>query len=127
MNTKKRILLIEDNADIRLFEKFTLEKAGYEVLESDNAKDGINIAIQEGPDLILLDIRLPYKERGIGAAKILRQSKETAHIPIVFLTAYPRYMDSGEIKSIPNSGFITKDADDNTLLTYIETFLNKDQ
>jgi len=127
MATKKKILLVEDNADVRRLEKFTLENAGYEVLESNNAKDGINIAIKEKPDLILLDIRLPYNEKGIGAAKALRQNKETSDIPIIFVTAYPSYMDSSEVKNISNSGFITKDTDDKTFLKYVETFLTNNK
>ena len=125
MNSKKRILIVEDDRDTRFLEKFALEKAGYEVLESDNAKDAIEIAIKESPDLILLDIRLPYRERGIGTAKILRKTEKAANIPIIFVTAYQSYEDSGEIKTIPNSGFITKDTDEKTFLKYIETFLSK--
>ncbi|MEE8360006.1 MAG: response regulator, partial [Candidatus Omnitrophota bacterium] len=68
----KRILIVEDDPDLRLIEKTQLEAAGYSVIESDNASDGISMAIKEKPDVIIMDVRLPYKKRGIGAAKIIR-------------------------------------------------------
>jgi len=74
---KKRILLVEDNADHRLIERTSLEAEGFEVLEAGTAKKGIELALKEVPDLILMDIRLPYKAKGIGAAKILRKDRRT--------------------------------------------------
>ena len=122
---KKRILIIEDDADMRLIEKEILDGAGYEVLESDNAKDGIELAVKEKPDLILMDIRLPYKKKGIGAAKIIRNNEKTRHIPIIFVTGYSIWEQSQEVKSISNCGYLTKPFEIRTFLKYIEYYLNK--
>jgi CheY-like chemotaxis protein len=120
---KKRILIIEDNPDHRMLEKQALIAAGCEVFEADNAKDGITLALAEKPDLIVMDIRLPYKSKGIGAAKILRDNEETRSIPIVFVTAYDTFEHEKTIESISNSGFFLKSGDPQALVRYIERFL----
>jgi CheY-like chemotaxis protein len=105
---KKVILIIEDDDDFRLIEKTCLEKMGYEIIEASSAEDGIDLAIEKKPDLILMDIRLPYKKRGIGAARILRNNEDTRDIPIIFVTAYAAGEYADEIGHIPNCGYITK-------------------
>ena len=68
----KKILIVEDDINIREVEKGLLESRGYQVLEAGSAKDGVALALSERPDLILMDIRLPSKKRGIGAARNIR-------------------------------------------------------
>ena len=104
----KRILIIENDAAMRELERSILEHAGYVVSEADNAKDGITIAAAEMPDLILMDVRLPHKKRGIGAAKILRKKDETREIPIIFVSAYPAREESKEVTNITKCGYIIK-------------------
>lgn len=120
---KKKILMIEDNPDERLLQRTILEKAGYEVLEADNGKDGLNLALTESPDLILLDIRLPCKSKGIGLAKLLREDERTKDTPIVFVSAHFVFKDSNIIKTISNSGFFVKSPDLAGFLEYIARFL----
>lgn len=105
---KKRILIIEDDYSMRTLEKKILESSGYEVLEATNGKEGTALAIKEKPDLILMDIRLPSKKRGIGAARLIRRAPETSHIPIVFVTCYTKGEDTREVTNIPNCGYLTK-------------------
>jgi len=105
---KKKILIVEDKTDTRWWEKAALEIAGFEVLEAGDAKEGINLAIKQKPDLVLMDIRLPYKKRGIGAAKILRNTKETRDIPIIFITGYSEFKESKEVKNITNCSYLIK-------------------
>ncbi len=120
---KKKILLIEDSADQRLLERIVLTDAGYEVLESDNSSDGFELAVKERPDLVLMDIRLPYKKRGINAAQAMRNNRRTRGIPIIFYTSYPLWEESAIIKNIPKSIYLTKSADSAILLKSIEQFL----
>jgi two-component system cell cycle response regulator DivK len=105
---KKRILVVEDDFEMRKLEKELLETAGYEILEAGNAKDGIAVAVKERPDLILMDIRLPSKKRGIGAARILRKDERTRGIPIIFVTGYTEGEDTEEVKNIANCEYVTK-------------------
>jgi len=122
---KKKILIVEDNPDERLLTRTVLTHAGYAVLEANCAADGIDLAIKEVPDLILMDIRLPQESKGIGAARTLRDDVRTKDIPIIFLTAYIIYKNTAEIRNTPNSELLLKSADPKTLLKTIEKFLQK--
>ena len=124
MNTaKKKILIIEDDDSMRGLEKKLLEAHGFEVLEATTAKEGTDLAINNNPDLILMDIRLPSKKRGIGAAKILRSHEQTANIPIVFVTGYNRGEDTAEVQNIPNCGYIVKPFENEDFLATINRYL----
>ena len=119
---RKKALVVDDNASSLMLEKDLLEVAGFEVFEAENAADGIAIARREKPDIIIMDVRLPDM-RGSEAARILRQDKETSHIPIVFVTASVMAEGMGEIKNIPNSGFIGKPIDTRTFAKEISQFI----
>jgi DNA-binding response OmpR family regulator len=123
---KKKILIVEDNADMRTLEKDILEEAGYETLQASRAKEGIAIALEEVPDLILMDVRLPSKKRGIGAAKILRKEEKTKDIPIIFVTAFDLIEDLGEVKTITKSDHILKPFEITDFLNKVKTWLEKE-
>jgi two-component system, cell cycle response regulator DivK len=103
----KKALVVDDNTNNLTLEKDLLEVAGFEVFISENAADGIAIALKEKPDIIILDVRLPDM-RGTEAASILRQDKQTSDIPIVFVTASVMAGGIEEIRNFTNSGFIGK-------------------
>jgi len=117
---EKKILVIEDNPDFRQMEKKLLELAGYKVLEADNSKDGIRLAISEMPDLVIMDIRLPDKKRGIGAARLIRNNEKSRGIPILFLTGYVGGDATAEVRNIPNTRYLTKPVDMEILLKEIK-------
>ncbi len=119
---KKIALVVDDNANNLLLEKDLLEVAGFEVFQADNATDGIAIAKRELPVIIIMDVRLPDM-RGYEAAKILRDDKETTHIPIVFVTASVLAEGNDDIKNITNSGFIGKPINTRTFVSEISRFL----
>jgi len=119
---RKRVLVVDDNANNLLLEKDLLEVAGFEVFEAKNATDGIALARKEKPDIILMDVRLPDM-RGTEAARILRQDKEARNIPIIFVTASVMAEGVEEIKNIPNSGFIGKPINTRTFVKEISQFI----
>lgn len=119
---KKKALVIDDNGNNLMLEKDLLDVAGFEVLEAENAADGITIARREKPDIIIMDVRLPDM-RGTEAARILRQDKETSDIPIVFVTASVMAEGREEIKEITNSGFIGKPINTRTFAKEISQFI----
>ena len=119
---RKKALIIDDNEKNRMLEKDLLEVAGFEVLEAENAADGIAIARREKPDIIIMDVRLPDM-RGTEAARILRQDKETRDIPIVFVTASVMAEGRLEIDAIPNSGFIGKPINTRTFAKEVSQFI----
>jgi CheY-like chemotaxis protein len=82
-----RILVAEDEADIRELVAFSLEAiAGFEVVKAKNGAEAVEMARQEVPDLILMDVRMP-KMTGVEACSKLKEIPETEKIPIVFLSA----------------------------------------
>jgi CheY-like chemotaxis protein len=116
----KKVLIVEDNADMRSLERDVLEKRGYEVFEANNAKDGVALAIKIVPDVILMDIRLPSKKRGIGAARTLRENEKTRNVPIIFVTGYAGVEESTEIQHIDNCTYLTKPVELNELVDEVE-------
>ena len=119
----KKVLIVEDNAQMRFLEREILEERGYEVLESATSKDGIDLAVEKVPDIILMDVRLPSKKRGIGAAKALRKIDKTRDIPIIFVTGYADGEGSPEIKSITNCGYLTKPFEVKTFIEKVEKYI----
>jgi DNA-binding response OmpR family regulator len=86
MPEAKRVLVAEDEPDIRGLIVFSLEYAGYEVIEALNGDEAIKLAEREQPDLILLDVRMP-RINGYEACAVLKSQESTRGIPVVFLSA----------------------------------------
>jgi len=82
----KKILIAEDDTDIRCLVAYSLEYAGYEVIQALNGDEAVELAESEQPDLILLDVRMP-RMNGYEACAVLRSRESTRAIPIVFLSA----------------------------------------
>ena len=85
--TQERILIVDDDANIRALLTVLLEHEGYQVLTAMDGEDGIATAIAEKPTLILLDVRMP-KMDGLQACAKLRENPVTHDIPVIFLTAF---------------------------------------
>jgi len=81
-----KILVAEDERDIRELIAYTLKFAGYEIVQASNGVEAVDLATQEKPDLILMDVRMP-RMTGYQACKVLKQKPETKDIPVIFLSA----------------------------------------
>ncbi len=81
-----KILIAEDERDIRDLIIFTLRFAGHEVLAATNGEEALGIALKEVPDLILMDVRMP-RMTGYEACKRMKQENTIKHIPVAFLSA----------------------------------------
>lgn len=81
-----KILVAEDERDIRDLVSFTLQYAGYDVISASNGEEALQLALKEKPDLILSDVRMP-KMTGYEVCKRLKADPEMQHIPVVFLSA----------------------------------------
>lgn len=82
----KKIVLIEDDADLFALLKYNLEKEGYVFAGSQTGKGALDLCRRERPDLVILDIMLPDSD-GLEICKAIRNHSELAHIPVIFLTA----------------------------------------
>lgn len=122
----KKILVIEDNADIRENTAEILALADYHVLTASNGKEGVALAKQEKPDLILCDIMMPELD-GYGVLRILGSHPETDQIPFIFLTAKSEKEDFRKGMNLGADDYLTKPFDDLSLLDAIELRLRKSE
>jgi len=81
-----KILIAEDEPDIRDLITFTLGFAGYEVIAASNGDEAVKLAFEVVPDLILMDVRMP-RMTGYEACEQIKADSRTKHIPVIFLSA----------------------------------------
>ena len=101
------VLVIDDEAPIRLLCRVNLEAEGMPVLEAGDGPSGLETARAERPDVILLDVMMPGLD-GWGVAEALLEDERTAEIPIIFLTARAEFRDRARGLDIGGVDYITK-------------------
>jgi DNA-binding response OmpR family regulator len=82
----KKILIAEDERDIRDLVSFTLQFAGYQVIAAADGQEAVELAIREQPDMILMDVRMP-RLSGYEACKRIKAEPSLVDVPVVFLSA----------------------------------------
>lgn len=122
----KKILVIEDNADVRENLEEILELSGYDVLLAEDGTVGVEKALKETPDLILCDVMMP-KLDGYGVLNILSKKSQTSNIPFIFLTAKAEKTDFRRGMNLGADDYITKPFYKDELLSVIETRLRKSE
>lgn len=122
----KKILLIEDNTDVRETTSEILELAKYRVLTAENGKEGVRIAQNELPDLIVCDIMMPELD-GYGVLHMLGKDSSTANIPFIFLTAKAEKSDQRKGMGLGADDYLTKPFENTELLNAIEIRLKKSE
>lgn len=121
-----KILIIEDNADVRENIAEILELAGHETDTAENGKIGVEQALDHTPDLILCDVMMPELD-GFGVLKIISKNPKTADIPFIFLTAKTEQSDFRKGMGLGADDYITKPFDDTELLEAIDIRLRKSE
>jgi two-component system cell cycle response regulator DivK len=116
------ILIVEDNDKNLKLVRDVLQVKGYQTLEAGTAEDGLKIAREKKPALILMDIQLPGMS-GIEALKALRAAPATAKIPVVAITASVMQQDRQQIMSAGFDGFIEKPVNLRVLLDTVQQSL----
>ncbi len=124
MEKNKKILVIEDNEDVRENLKELLELSGYDVEIAVDGKQGVIRALQFVPDLILCDVMMPELD-GFGVLRIMSNKPELMRIPFIFLTAKTDRQDVRKGMNLGADDYIVKPFDDVELLEAIETRLKK--
>lgn len=120
----KKILIIEDNFEVRENLAEILMLSNYTAIEAENGKEGIKQAIETLPDLILCDVMMPELD-GFGVLKIINKHPKLMHIPFMFLTAKSEKSDFRKGMGLGADDYITKPFDDVELLEAIEMRLQK--
>ena len=122
----KKILIIEDNRDLRENISEMLELAGYNVTSASNGKIGLEKAQSTNPDLIICDVMMPVLD-GFSVLRILSNNSVTASIPFIFLTAKAEKKDFRKGMSLGADDYITKPFDESDLLNTVELRLKKSE
>jgi two-component system, cell cycle response regulator DivK len=121
-DNSKRVLLVEDNEDNRTVYRTILEHFGYGVIEARNGEDGVRMAREEHPDLILMDISIPVID-GWEATKILKGDDKTRNIPIIALTAHALATDRAKASEVGCDGYLAKPCEPRRVVAEVEKFI----
>ncbi len=119
---KKRILLVEDESEVRTGLKLRLEASGYEIIEAPDGVLGLETARKAQPDLIILDVMLP-KMHGYQVARTLKFDEKYSQIPVIILSARSQQSDKDTGASVGADAYITKPFKAEHLLKTMETLL----
>ncbi|HZT52797.1 MAG TPA: response regulator [Gaiellaceae bacterium] len=102
-----RVLVIDDEAPIRLLCRVNLEAEGMHVLEAADGERGLDLARDEQPDVVLLDVMMPGLDGWLVAERLL-EDERTRRIPIVFLTARAEFRDRAKGLDLGGIDYVTK-------------------
>lgn len=120
----KKILLVEDNADIRDNTGEILELAGFEVHTAENGKEGFQKALEVSPDIIICDIMMPVLD-GYGLLHLVQKNELLKGVPFIFLTAKTERADFRKGMELGADDYLTKPFTDLELMNAIEVRLKK--
>ena len=119
-----RVLVIDDEAPIRLLCRVNLEAEGMEVLEASDGPSGLEMARNERPDVILLDVMMPALD-GWRVAEQLLDDERTKDIPIIFLTARAEFRDRARGLDIGGVDYVTKPFNPLELASLVRDLLSR--
>ena len=121
---RKKILLVDDSTTVLLMEKMILKKSDYDVVEAHDGQEGVEKALAEKPDLILMDVVMPRMD-GFEAVRKLREQDVTRAIPVIMVTT------RGELESVETgyasgcNDYVTKPINGLDLLTKVKNCLGQ--
>ena len=118
----KRILVVEDTEDNRQIIRDLLTSAGYELIEAVTGEEGVALAVQHRPDLIIMDIQLPVLD-GYEATRRIKAQPDLAMIPIVAVTSYALAGDEAKTKAAGCDGYVAKPFSPRQLLAKVREFI----
>ena len=117
-----RVLLVEDLEDTRLFMRLELENLGFRVFEAADGETAVKVALEEKPDVVLMDLSLPQVD-GFEATKLMRQQASMENVPIIAITAHQQDDFRSHAKASGFDAYVTKPIDINWLKELINGLL----
>ena len=120
----QKILIVEDERDIADLVGFNLERAGFEVLKAHDGITGADMAINQRPDLVILDLMLPGKD-GYGVFKELRRDSRSRDIPVIMLTARAQTEDRIQGLEAGADDYLTKPFSPKELMLRVQAVLKR--
>ena len=121
---KRRVLIVEDNMDTYELVHFVLEKHDYVTFLAMNGRDGVNAAIKQKPDLIIMDLSMPEMD-GWTATGLIKKDPQTRAIPLLALTAHALPGDRQRAMDAGCDEYITKPMDLGELVETVTYWVNK--
>jgi CheY-like chemotaxis protein len=117
-----KILIVEDNEKNMYLISYILKTKGYEIIKAATGEEGVELAIKEKPDLIIMDIQLPGID-GLETTKRIRASGADGNTPIIAITSYAMIGDKERALEAGCTGYIEKPINPDTVLSEIEKYL----
>lgn len=119
---KKKILLVDDEPDIRILVTARLNHLGYDTITAGDGQEGLNLARKESPDLVLLDLMLP-KLDGYKVCRMLKFDKTFGHIPVVIFSSRGTEQDKQLAAEVGADGYLVKPFEEKEFKATLEKFL----
>lgn len=121
----KTALIIEDNVDNMVLMTRLLLKAGYRILQAISGREGVDMALRNRPDFVLLDIQLPDVD-GTEVLRMLRSSEIGSSIKVIAITSHAMPGDRERILIRGYDGYIEKPIDPDEVISQIKTFIGEE-
>ena len=119
---EKTVLLVEDNEDNRIVYATVLEHFGYHVIEARDGAEGVRLARETHPDVVLMDISIPVID-GWRATSILKEDPDTTAIPVIALTAHALPEDRERSTEVGCDGYLAKPCEPSRVLAEVRRVL----
>lgn len=119
---KKKILVVDDQPDVRELIVVTLQHANYEIFTAADGHEALAVAMRERPDLIVMDVAMPVID-GLEATRRLKQHPETAGCTVILLTAHAQPADEADGVAAGADSYFTKPFSPLELLRKVESVL----
>ena len=120
----RRVLVVEDEEDLRDIARFTLEGAGFEVIGAVNGVEGVAKAEAERPDLVLMDIQMPLLD-GYEATRRIKALSGMQRTPVVAVSSFAMKGDEEKARAAGCDAYVTKPYSPKQLLALVRQFLAK--
>ena len=121
-----KVLIVEDEVNIRQLVKYNLEKESYQVIEAEDGLQGLRLAKAEKPDLVLLDLMLPQMD-GLEVCRSLKGNQATSALPIIMLTAKSEEIDKVIGLELGADDYMTKPFSPRELVARVKAVLRRSQ
>lgn len=119
-----QVLIVEDDADIRELVAFKLRQVGYDVRTAGNGEEGLQLAVDTPPDVVILDLMMP-KLSGLEVCRELRSNDDTATIPIIMLTAKAQEADVERGFELGATDYVIKPFSPRELVSRVQAALGR--
>jgi two-component system cell cycle response regulator DivK len=121
--TPDRVLVVEDNDRNRKLVRTVLEHAGFDVVEAETGEEGVAMAAELAPDLVLMDVQLPGMD-GLDALRLLRTGELTRHVPVVAVTAFAMKGDDARALEEGFDAYILKPINVRSLVDQVRALID---